>query len=243
MTHFCCAAVLPSLRSEGGDPAGRLSSTPHGPEPCCSGQGSPPSLRGTSLGLYTTLLKSILQQPGLRVCKQSRELRGTAATEKDLATTQELYFSTFLSLAYRKGTSISPVFNRNDSSSTFQGHTNHCIAGRYKRGHVPGLNVCTGVSCSLMYVVLRLLPAIQETARVTAAAFLLGLVQMQSTAYQRSLWSCADVKHFFPLPFTAAGFNNRHLTLPACAPAPALPLHLPGLQLLEWPLRGSKAVL
>lgn len=38
-------------------------------------------------------------------------MRGTAITEKELATTQELYFSTFVSLAYGKGTSISPVFN------------------------------------------------------------------------------------------------------------------------------------
>lgn len=76
---------------------------------------------------------------------------------------QELYFSMFLSLASRKGTSISPVFDCNDSSTTFQGHTNLCcITGRYKRGHMPGLSACTGVSCSLTYVVLRLLPAIQE---------------------------------------------------------------------------------
>lgn len=207
ITHFCCAAVLPSLRSEGGDPAGRLSSTPRGPRPCCSGQGSPPLLRGTSLGFYAALLKTIWQQPGLRGCKQSSELRGTAVMEKDLATTQELYFSMFSSLAYGKGTSISPVFDRNDSSSTFQGHTNHCIAGRYKRGHMLALNACTGVSCSLTYIVLRLLPAIQQTARVTGAAFLLGLVQMQSTAYQRSLWSCADVKHFFPPTFYKSKFQ------------------------------------
>lgn len=201
MTHFCCAAVLPSLCSEqGGDPAGCLSSTPRGPEPCCSGQGSPPSLRGTRLGFCTTLLKSILQQPELRGCKQSREPRGSS-NRKAHATTQERHFSVFSSLAYRKGTSVSPVFNHSDSSSTFHGHTNRCVAGSCKRGHVPGLNTCTGARRSSTYAVLRSPPAIQETAQVTGAAFLLGLVQTQCTAYQPSLGSCADVKQFSPISY------------------------------------------
>lgn len=115
----------------------------------------------------------------------------------------------FSSLAYRKGTCISPILDHNDSSSsTFQGHTNRCIAGGYKRGHVLGPNARSGVSRSLTYGVLRLLPAIQETAQVTGAAFLLGLERTQSAAYPRSLWSRADVKQS-PPTFHRSGFQSQ----------------------------------
>lgn len=68
-------------------------------------------------------------------------------------------------------------------------------------------------------------------------AFLLSLGQMPSPVYRGSLWSRADLKHYFSLPFTGAGVNNRHVTLPArvpsttSTPAPS--------QLLEQPCRLS----
>lgn len=73
------------------------------------GTSSPfPSPSGPRLGL-TQFSRAF--QPGLWVCKQSREKQGHSRdTVLDLATAQELSFSTFASLVYRKGTAVSPAF-------------------------------------------------------------------------------------------------------------------------------------
>lgn len=80
-THFYRAALWPSLCSEGGNPAGSLLSTPSPAARGCTGL--PPWLRGTSLGFYTALLRSVLQQP------EPRELRDAAVTGKDLVSGRE----------------------------------------------------------------------------------------------------------------------------------------------------------
>lgn len=72
------------LALEGGGSCGNCSSSLHGPEPSCL-EHSSPLTTGNKSEIYTTLLQSILQQSGLRLCKQRGALRGIEGTEKDLA--------------------------------------------------------------------------------------------------------------------------------------------------------------
>lgn len=157
MPHCCCACSFA--------------------EPCCW-ERAPLPRWGMGLGSHTALLKSVLQQLGLRVWKQSREL--------SITTMQELDLSTFLCLTHRKGTSIQPVPGCSDGSGTFQGSTNHGITGGYQREH---WSSCTGCT------------SLPHPAAVTGAAFPLALLQPQPLVLCRC-------QTFFPLRSPGAGFSN-----------------------------------
>lgn len=98
---------------------GNFSSSLHGPKPSCL-EHSSPLTTGNKSEIYTTLLQSVLQQSGLRVHKQRGALRDIEVTEKDLAPTQELYFSIFSSLAFRKEPVSALILTVTTAAATFK---------------------------------------------------------------------------------------------------------------------------
>lgn len=170
MTQLSCDTAVPPGAGRWGS-CGNCSSSLHGPEPSCPEHRSPLTT-GNKAEIYTTLLNSVLQQSGLRLCKHRGALRGTEVTERTLHHTGTVFWR-ILEPCLQEGTSISPDFDCVTTAAPFKA-VHPCITG----GHEPGPNACSGISCSLTNIALRFLSTIQETAGIPGAAFLFGLLQM-----------------------------------------------------------------